>query len=125
MPNQLAQTKKRKTVAEHAAVLALLDRIAEAESTTSTELLRSAARDVVRRHVGKKTVSTELQDIFRAYAPELPRAVSSAKEVSHYKREAREYDDLALDLGFNQAAEVQARNSIHRASSAPVLVGSL
>ena len=125
MPNQLAQTKKRKTVAEHAAVLALLDRIAEAEGTTSTDLLRIAARDVVRQYAGHGSLRGDLDKVFQSYQPKLLRTVRSAKEVSRYKREAREYDKLALDLGFKKVVDVQARNSIHRLSTAPVLVGSL
>jgi hypothetical protein len=125
MPNQLSQTKKRKTVAEHAAVLALLDRIAEAEGTTSTELLRTAARDVVRQYTQHGSLWEDLGQIFQSYQPKLSQANFTAKEVSRYKRDTREYDDLALDLGLQQVEDVQMRNSIHSRSTAPVLVGGL
>lgn len=125
MPNQLAQTKKRKTVAEHAAVLALLDRIAEAEGTTSTELLRSAAREVVRQYAGRESFREDLDSVFQSYQPKLLQTMQSAKDLSRYKRETREYDELALDLGLQNAEEIQARNSIHGRSTTPVLVGNL
>ncbi|MGJ8640495.1 MAG: hypothetical protein ACSHYA_13995 [Opitutaceae bacterium] len=125
MPNQLAQTKKRKTVAEHAAVLALLDRIAEVEGTTSTELLRSAAREVVRQYAGRESFREDLESVFQSYQPQLLETMQSAKDLSRYKRETREYDELALDLGFQNTEELQARNSIHSLSTAPVLVGNL
>jgi hypothetical protein len=121
MPNQLAESKKRKTVAEHAAVLAMLDRIAAKEHTTSTELLRKAARDTVRRYEHK----AELADVLSAYAPKLPNCRSSSKELARFKRECREYDALAMALGLRQAEQVQADNSLHRANRAPVLIGHL
>ena len=125
MPNQLAQSKKRKTIAEHAAVLALLDCIAEALGTTSTELLRIAARDVVKQYAADGLHKKGLGKVFQAYEPKLSRTAKSAKEISRYKRESREYDALALDLGFKKVEDVQASNSIHRRSKAPVLVGRL
>jgi|GEM_PF-2335974 len=76
MPNQLSQTKKRKTVAENAAVLALLDHIAEVEGTTSTDLLRSAARDIVRQYVERDTLRKDMERIFQSYQPILPRVCS-------------------------------------------------
>jgi len=43
MPNQLAQSKRRQSLAEHAAVLAALSTIARWEHTTVMALLREAA----------------------------------------------------------------------------------
>ena len=121
MPNQLSRSKKRKTIAEHAVVLAMLEHIAEVQITTSTELLRDAAREVVRGYKFKD----ELTKVLSAYEPQLPKRGSSSKELARYKRECREYDDLAMDLGLKDANQVQSENSLHRASSAPVLVGHL
>ena len=81
--------------AEHATVLALLDRIAEAVGTTSIDLLRTAARDVVRRYARHSSLREDLDQVFRSYQPEILQAMRTAKEVSRYKRETREYDELA------------------------------
>ena len=125
MPNQLSRLKKRKTVAEHAAVLAMLERIAEREGTTSTDLIRDAARKVVREHVRNKASSESLRQILEVYAPVPPSRARSPKQLSRYKKECREFDELAMDLGLDAPSEVQRRNSIHRTAEAPVLIGRL
>jgi len=125
MPNQLASSKKRKTVAEHAAVLAMLEQIARREGTTSTELLREAARDIIRKRAKDEAASEKLRHVLDAYVPKPPRQARSAKELSRYKKESREFDELTLDLGMSDVVEIQNRNSIHRAPKAPVLLGQL
>lgn len=125
MPNQLAKSKKRKTVAEHAAVLAMLDLIAEKELTTSTELIREAARSVIRRYTQVTGGVGELVEAFETFAPKLPADICKPKDLARFKIECREYDELALDLGLRLASDVQEENSIHRISGAPVLIGQL
>lgn len=125
MPNQLAETKKRKTVAEHAAVLALLDHIAAKEHTTSTELLRKAARDSIRSHTADPGLQNELRDLLHTYEPKLPVKAKDPKALTRFKQDSREFDALAVDLGLRRAEELQRRNSLHKESSAPVLIGSL
>lgn len=125
MPNQLAKSKRRKTVAEHAAVLAMLELIAEKEGTTSTDLIREAARNVIRRHTQAKGGVGELVETFEAFAPRLPTRICKPKDLARFKMECREYDELALDLGLRLASDVQEGNSIHRISDAPVLIGQL
>ncbi len=49
MPNQLAKSKRRQSLAEHEAVLAALAEIARREDTTVMALLRQAARELVRK----------------------------------------------------------------------------
>lgn len=125
MPNQLARSKKRKTVAEHAAVLAMLEQIAVREGTTSTELMREAVREIIRRHAQKNTSSEDLREVLNTYAPKPPVRVRSAKELSRFKIESREFDELTMDLGLSDVVEIQNRNSIHSASKRPVLIGQL
>jgi len=62
MPNQLAKSKRRQSLAEHAAVLAALAEIARREDTTVMALLREGARDVVKRR-------QRCRDRQRRYAP--------------------------------------------------------
>ena len=125
MPNQLAEAKKRKTVAEHAAVLALLDRIASKEHTTSTELIRKAARDSIRRHAEDPRLQNELRELLQTYEPKLPSKTKDPKALTRFKQNSREFDALAVDLGLRRVEDLQRQNSLHKESSAPVLIGSL
>jgi len=125
MPNQLARSKKRKTVAEHSAVLEMLELVAEKESKTSSELLREAARSIIRRHARSRDSMVDLLKAFEAFAPRLPADVREPRDLARYKMECREYDLLALELGLKQVSDVQEVNSIHRGSNRPVLVGQL
>lgn len=125
MPNQLSKSKKRKTVAEHAAVLAMLEQIALREGTTSTELMRGAVREIIRKHARKNTYSEDLREVLDTYAPKPPSRTRRAKELSRFNKECREFDALALELGLLDAVEIQDRNSIHRAPKRPVLIGQL
>jgi len=125
MPNQLARSKKRKTVAEHAAVLEMLELVAEKESKTSTDLLREAARSIIRRHARDRDSAVELLKAFEAFAPRLPARVRKPKDLARFKKECREYDILTLELGLKRASDVQECNSIHRDAAPPVLMGQL
>ena len=125
MPNQLAQSKKRKTIAEHAAVLALLEHIAVDAQTTSTELLRKAARELIRQHAKNPKIGSKLNDLLRAYEPKLPKQTKSPKAFARFKRDSREFDALAIDLGLRRVDETQQRSSLHKQPKAPVLIGNL
>lgn len=125
MPNQLSSTKKRKTVADHVAVLALLESIAEAEGLSSTDLLRRAARSVVREHMEDSVHAMRLREIFESYCPQPESSFRSPAALKRFKRQQREYDQLALELNLLDAATVQARNSVQRSDRRPVLVGSM
>lgn len=106
-------------------MLAILEHIADRKDTTSTELMREAVREIIRKHAQDKTASTTLWHVLRAYAPRPPIRASKAKELSRFKKECREFDELAMDLGLSAANEIQSRNSIHHSSKAPVLIGQL
>lgn len=125
MPNQLSESKRRKTIADHVAVLAALERIAALEGTSSTELIRAASRRVVRERLGNARMREELDAVFRAQLPKPPRTFKTPAQVARYKRKLREYDALCLELGLSQSAEIQARNSIHKVPQRPVLAGEL
>ena len=112
-------------MAEHAAVLEMLELVAEKESKTSTELLRQAARSIIRRHARDNDGAAELLKAFEAFAPRLPTLVDKTSDLARFKKECREYDILAMDLGLKQASDVQGCNSIHRDAVPPVLVGHL
>jgi hypothetical protein len=112
MPNQLAASKRRQSLAEHAAVLAALDVIARREKTTVMALLREAAREAVRKRATQPARARELQEVVWRLAPRMPRQFKTAAQLARFKRSQREFDQVVLDLQLVAPADVQARNSI-------------
>ncbi len=112
MPNQLAKTKRRQSLAEHAAVLAALATIARREDTTVMDLLRSAARQVVRERAAMPRHADALRSAVWQMAPQMPARFKTPAQLSRFKRAQREFDQVLLDLQIATSAEVQARNSI-------------
>jgi hypothetical protein len=111
MPNQLAKSKRRQSLAEHEAVLAALALIARHEKTSVMALLREAARELVRRKSAQMEVA-QLRDLVGSKAPRMPARFRSAAQVVRFKRAQREFDQVVLDLGLAQPTEVQQRNSL-------------
>lgn len=114
MPNQLSQTKKRFTVAEHRAVLAALEIIAEAQNSTIADLLRKSLRQIVAEHANDPNISANLRRTLSRYVPVMPEHFRSPAKVSKFKKEQREFDQLIQELHFLSPTEVQQRNSIVR-----------
>lgn len=112
MPNQLAASKRRQSLAEHAAVLAALSVIARREGTTVMALLREAARAAVRKRATQPARARELQEAVWRLAPRMPRSFKTAAQLARFKRSQREFDQVVLDLQLAAPADVQARNSI-------------
>jgi hypothetical protein len=112
MPNQLAQSKRRQSLAEHAAVLAALSTIARWEHTTVMALLREAARDAVRKRVALPAHAAELRAMIAPMAPRMPPRFKTAAQLARFKRAQREFDRVVLDLQLATPQEVQARNSV-------------
>ena len=112
MPNQLAASKRRQSLAEHAAVLAALEVIARREKTTVMALLREAAREAVRKRATQPARARELQEVVWRLAPQMPRRFKTAAQLARFKRSQREFDQVVLDLQLAAPADVQARNSI-------------
>ena len=71
MPNQLAKSKRRQSLAEHEAVLAALAEIARREGTTVMALLREAARDLVRRRAAMPGQTEALGSLVWRMAPRM------------------------------------------------------
>ncbi len=118
MPNQLAQSKRRQSLAEHAAVLAALAQIAKREETTVMALLRASAREAVRRRAQSPDHAAELRTAVWQLAPKMPAKFKTAAQLARFKRAQRAFDEALLDMHLAAPAEVQARNSI--AASRPV-----
>jgi hypothetical protein len=120
MPNQLSTSKRRRSLAEHAAVLAALAQIAESERTTVMALMRDAVRELVRKRVQSPATGDAVRAAVWRHAPVLPAAIRSPAQLRRSKRAQRAFDQVIMDLRLATPDEVQARNSI--ASRRPVLL---
>jgi hypothetical protein len=112
MPNRLAASKRRQTLAEHAAVLAALREIAHHEKTSVMALLRTAAREVIRQRIAYPAQTAAIQRAIAAKAPAMPVQFKTAAQVARFKRSQREYDQVMQDVNFASAQDVQRSNSI-------------
>jgi hypothetical protein len=112
MPNQLAPSKRRQSLAEHAAVLAALAQIAKLEGTTVMALLREAAREAVRKRAQSPVHAGALRAVVWRLAPQMPAQFRTAAQLARFKRMQRAFDRVVLDLQLAAPEEVQARNSI-------------
>ncbi|HKK19145.1 MAG TPA: hypothetical protein VJ952_10745 [Opitutales bacterium] len=113
MPNQLAQSKKRMTVAEEAAVLAALEVIAQADNLTVTDLLRRGARRLIaERAATNPDLRQAIRGVLEEHAPVMPTEFRSAAKVSKFKRNQREFDQLLKELNLADPEELQLRNSL-------------
>jgi hypothetical protein len=112
MPNQLAQSKKRQSLAEHEAVLAALAEIARSEDTTVMALLRQAARELVRKRGTAPAQARILSSVVWRSAPQMPAQFKTAAQVARFKRAQREFDQVVLDLQLASPDTIQERNSL-------------
>lgn len=112
MPNQLAKSKRRLSLAEHEAVLAALTEIARAEDTTVMALLRRAARDLVRQKSSDPRLAETLRRAVWQKAPQMPSRFKTAAQVARFKRQQREFDQALLDVGLASSQAIQRRNSV-------------
>ena len=123
MPNQLAASKKRQSLAEHAVVLAALEAIAHHEDTSVMALLRKAARKVVREKVKDPEIAQLVAAVAKAKTPPFPSSIQRASQLARYKRALREYDAVMMEIGLQNATEIQQANSIAPSPEAVKLVG--
>jgi len=112
MPNQLAKSKRRQSLAEHEAVLAALAEIARREGTTVMALLREAARDLVKRRASVPGQTEALRALVWRMAPRMPARFRTPAQVARFKRAQREFDQVVLDLQLATPVAIQNRNSL-------------
>jgi hypothetical protein len=112
MPNQLAQYKKRTSLAEHEAVLALLSELAREDGVTVADLFREGAREIIARRAQDETVARRLHRVALAHAPTPPENFKTSAQVSRFKREQRQFDELLQRLQLVDPTELQERNSL-------------
>ncbi len=112
MPNQLSNTKRRQSIAEHRAVLAAIETVARSESRTVVDVLREAIRELVKRRVEDPLLAELLRSEVWNHAPQFSPKTRTRAQVSRFKREQREFDQVILDLNLAAPMEIEARNSI-------------
>ena len=112
MPNQLAKSKRRQSLAEHESVLAALAVIAKRQETTVMALLREAAREFIRKKLADPQCAELLRQTVWAKAPRMPASFKTAAQVARFKRAQREFDQVLLDLALTSPQTVQQRNSV-------------
>lgn len=112
MPNQLAKYKRRKSLAEHEAVLAAIESIARMEKTTAMEMMRQALREIVKNQSQKPSRRREILSSVMAFAPKAPRGFATAAQLSRFKRQQREFDKILMELNLELPESIEARNSI-------------
>jgi predicted DNA-binding ribbon-helix-helix protein len=112
MPNQLSQSKKRMTIAEHSAVLAALETIAKSESLTVTDLIRHSARKFIAERASDSRLSQKMRLAVAENAPKMPKVFRTPAKLAKFKREQREYDKLLQELNLTMPDEIQRRNSL-------------
>jgi hypothetical protein len=122
MPNQLAQSKRRQSLAEHEAVLAALAEIARSEGTTVMALLRQAARELVRKRGTTPAQAKILSAVVWRSAPQMPAQFKTAAQVARFKRAQREFDQVVLDLQLASPDAIQEHNSLVNSRQAIRLV---
>ena len=86
------------------------------------DLLRSAAREIVRKRAALPLLAKDVRKVVWQSAPQLPGNFRTAAQLARFKRAQREYDQVLLDLGIAAPSEIQARNSIVPASESIRLI---
>ncbi|MDT8389278.1 MAG: hypothetical protein RRC34_02070 [Lentisphaeria bacterium] len=112
MPNQLSSTKRRKSLAEHEAVLSALNILARHDGTSVMIQMRRAIRKWIKQHPDANLLTDELLKETQSFAPKLPDSFSSRRQVERFKKEQREFDQIMLDLGLASADAVDVSNSV-------------
>ena len=97
MPNQLARSKRRQSLAEHEAVLAALTEV---------------ARELVRKKAENPALAETLRRAVWRKAPQMPVRFKTAAQVARFKRQQREFDQALLDMALASPQAIQQRNSV-------------
>jgi hypothetical protein len=120
MPNQLAQSKKRMTVAEETVVLAALEVIARADNLTVTDLLRQGVRNLIAERAADPDLRGAMRRAVERHTPVMPERFHTPAKAGKFKREQRKFDQLLHQLNLEDPEALQQRNSLVRK---PVNVG--
>src|SRR5271167_3325532 len=112
MPNQLAKSKRRQSIAEHVAVLEAVVAVSRREETTVVALIREAIRELIRKRAADPMNAELMRSAVWKAAPRSHLNMRTRAQVSRFKRDQREFDQVVLDLHLAEPSEIEARNSI-------------
>jgi hypothetical protein len=112
MPNQLSRTKRRQSIAEHRAVLETIETIARRENRTVVDVLREAIRGFIKRRAEDPSLADLLRSTVWNLAPRISANIRTPAQLSRFKREQREFDQVVLDLNLATPMAIEVRNSI-------------
>jgi predicted RNA-binding Zn ribbon-like protein len=112
MANQLARGKCRKSMAEHKAVIALLEEIASEERVSAMSLMRQAIRRLVRERIAESARPEDFKSAAMEFCPTVPAKVRTARDLSRFKKEQREFDQVLLELHLSGPEAIEERNSV-------------
>jgi len=123
MPNQLSRSKRRQSIAEHAAVLSAVAAIARFEGKPVVALFREAIREMVRKRSEEPANADRLRTAVWKVAPRVPADIRSPAQASRFKREQREFDRIVLELKLASPSEIEERNSVVRPEQQIRIIG--
>ncbi len=112
MPNQLSNTKVRKSITEHKAVIAILNEIAKNEEVPVMELMKQSIRNLISEYIDNSVDKKKYHSIIEDFSPNIPNAFQSKRELSSFKHNLREFDKLLLDLHLSSTEEIERQNSL-------------
>ena len=112
MPNKLSDVKMRKTLTEHKAVIAVLEKIAQEKNVTIMELMREGIRNEIRKNARNNNARKEILNVFKNFEPALNEDLCSPAELAKFKREQRNFDNLMLDLNLETPDHIEKNNSV-------------
>ncbi len=111
MPNQLSDTKVRKSITEYKIVIDILNKIAKEENRTFMDLIRDSIRTKIKEHITHFSNPNELQDIINKWTPVAPKEIKTAADLSKFKKEQRKFDEILLELDLLTPQKVAEKNS--------------
>ncbi len=104
-------------------MLAAIETIARRENRTVVDIFREAIRELIRRRAEDPSRSKLLRSEVWNLAPRIPTNIRTPAQVSRFKREQREFDQVILDLGLAAPMEIETRNSIAHPDQPIRLIG--
>ena len=104
-------------------MLATVEMISSRENRTVVDVLREAIRELIKRRAEDPSLAELLRSEVWKLAPRVPPKMRTSAQVSRFKREQREFDQVILDLNLAAPMEIEARNSIARPDQPIRLIG--
>ena len=112
MPNKLSDEKMRKTLTEHKAVIAMLEKVAADKNTTIMNLMRDGIRSEIRRYAADEAKRLKIYGIAKMFEPTINKESLSPADLARFKRKQRDFDSLLMELNLETPERMEEMNSI-------------